>query len=60
VDAIRALQTSEDELARIGRRARERTLDEHTAANRAAELERLIGDAKGAAPARARRTVGVA
>jgi spore maturation protein CgeB len=60
VDAIRALQTSDDELARIGRGARERTLDEHTAANRAAELERLIGDAKGAAPARARGTVGVA
>jgi spore maturation protein CgeB len=60
VDAIRALQASDDELARIGRRARERTLDEHTAANRAAELERLIEDARGAAPARARPTVGVA
>ena len=49
-----------DELARIGRRARERTLEEHTAAHRAAELERLIEDARGPAPARPPRTVGAA
>ncbi len=60
VDAIRALQITPAELARIGRRARERTLEEHTAAHRAAELERLIEDAHGPAPALAPRSVGVA
>jgi len=47
-DAIAALETSDAQLARIRRRARERTLDEHTADHRAAELERLIRDAHGA------------
>jgi len=59
VGAIRALLTSDEELARLGRRARERTLDEHTAANRAAELERLIEEAHARTPARA-RSVGAA
>ncbi len=40
--AIEALQTRRDELARIARRGRERTLAEHTAARRAAELERFL------------------
>lgn len=41
-DALEALQTGRDELARIGRNARERTLAEHTAARRARELERYL------------------
>jgi spore maturation protein CgeB len=40
--AIGALETSDAELARIARRARQRTLDEHTADRRAAELESAI------------------
>jgi spore maturation protein CgeB len=46
-DAMAALETSDAELARIGRLARERTLAEHTADNRAAELEVLVQDAHG-------------
>jgi spore maturation protein CgeB len=49
-DAMAALETSDAELAQIRRRARERTLDEHTADNRAAELERLILDARSSSP----------
>lgn len=48
----------ETELARIGRRARERALDEHTARHRAVELERAIHEAlseKRAAPAASAR-----
>ena len=37
-DAMRALSLPQAELAAIARRARERTLDEHTAARRAAEM----------------------
>jgi spore maturation protein CgeB len=59
-DAVEALQACDAELARIGRRARERTLEQHTAANRAAELERLIEDAHGSAPVRTPRIVGAA
>jgi spore maturation protein CgeB len=40
--AIGALETSDAELARMASRARERTLDEHTADRRAAELESAI------------------
>jgi spore maturation protein CgeB len=36
--ALRAIELDRDVLARIGRRARERTLDEHTALHRAREL----------------------
>ena len=43
--AIRALETSDAELARLASRARQRTLDEHTADHRAAELESAIGNA---------------
>jgi Glycosyl transferases group 1 len=43
--AIRALDTSDADLARIASRARQRTLDEHTADRRAAELESAIQDA---------------
>jgi spore maturation protein CgeB len=40
--AVEALETPDAELRAIARRARERTLDEHTADRRAAELERLF------------------
>jgi spore maturation protein CgeB len=42
-EAMEALSLPEDELARIGRRARERTLACHTAAHRAREFEQLCG-----------------
>ena len=50
-DAMAALETPDAELARIGRQARERTLAEHTADNRAAELEALVQDARGGSAA---------
>jgi spore maturation protein CgeB len=40
--AIAALELADAELARIAARARERTLEEHTADRRAAELERAV------------------
>jgi spore maturation protein CgeB len=42
-DAVAALDLSEAERRAVGRRARERALDCHTAAIRAGELEQLIG-----------------
>jgi spore maturation protein CgeB len=42
-DAITALEIPDAELRRIAEAARERTLAEHTAARRAAELEQLLG-----------------
>jgi spore maturation protein CgeB len=50
-DAIGALEIPNAELGRIASRARERTLDEHTADRRAAELERAIGATASAIPA---------
>jgi spore maturation protein CgeB len=44
-DTISALALDVRELERIGRRARERTLDEHTAWHRALELERILESA---------------
>ncbi|WP_394824223.1 glycosyltransferase [Pendulispora albinea] len=41
-DAVRAIHTDPGHLARIAARARERTLDEHSAAVRARELVRLL------------------
>jgi spore maturation protein CgeB len=41
-EAIAALERPDDELRRIARRARERTLAEHTADRRAVELERIL------------------
>jgi spore maturation protein CgeB len=41
-DAIAALERSPEELAKIGRRARERTLQEHTADVRAREFENIL------------------
>lgn len=47
-DVLAALDLGPDELARIGRRARERVLAEHTAERRALELVRLVAEAAGA------------
>jgi spore maturation protein CgeB len=44
-DVLAALSLGPGELAQISLRARERALDEHTAAHRAAELETLLVDA---------------
>lgn len=41
-DVIAAMQLSPDELAQIARAGRERVLNSHTAAHRAAELERIF------------------
>ncbi|HKP75576.1 MAG TPA: glycosyltransferase [Longimicrobiaceae bacterium] len=41
-DAVAAISLPREELARIARRARERTLAEHTSERRAAELEALL------------------
>ena len=41
-DTIRAMEMTEPELAKIARAARERTLEEHTAARRARELAREL------------------
>ena len=48
-DTLDALSLSRAELARIARAARERTLDEHTAARRAAELEAVLESVSGGA-----------
>ena len=50
-DALAALDLPGAELRRIGAAARERVLDEHTSARRAAELESLFASARQAAPA---------
>jgi spore maturation protein CgeB len=42
-DVIGALDLGADEIRRVAMRARERVLDEHTSAHRAAEFERLLG-----------------
>ncbi|MES2522088.1 MAG: glycosyltransferase [Gemmatimonadota bacterium] len=41
-DALAALELTDEELHRIGRAARDRTLTEHTADNRALDLERAL------------------
>jgi spore maturation protein CgeB len=45
-DVIDAISTPRSELAAIGRMARERVLEEHTAARRAREMEALLESAK--------------
>ncbi|MGK9234073.1 glycosyltransferase [Inquilinus limosus] len=50
-DALAALALPDAELRRIGAAARERVLDEHTSARRAAELEALLAAARPAAAA---------
>ncbi|MCA1554927.1 MAG: glycosyltransferase, partial [Chloroflexi bacterium] len=44
-DVLNALSLSEAEVKRIARRARERTLSEHTADQRAEDFERMLSDA---------------
>lgn len=46
-EAIEALSLSREEIAKIARAARERTLAEHTAERRAAELVELLGAGEG-------------
>ena len=53
-DTISALQLSDAQLARLSRAARQRTLEEHTAARRAVELETALAAAS-TAPAQAAR-----
>lgn len=55
-DALAALDRDEAELRRIGRAARERTLDEHSSAHRAREMVAALETAR-AAPAPRRETV---
>jgi spore maturation protein CgeB len=55
-EAIAAYRRSPIELARIGRDARERVFDEHTADRRAVELERLLRSARHASAADSRAT----
>ena len=49
-DTLAALQLPEADLRRIGRQARDRALDEHTASHRARELEALLEEALSDAP----------
>jgi spore maturation protein CgeB len=49
-DALAALDLPEAELRRIAAAARERVLDEHTSARRAAEFEALLASARPATP----------
>jgi spore maturation protein CgeB len=50
-DAVMAVEADAGALATLARRARERTLDEHTADHRAAELERAVEAVGGVRPA---------
>lgn len=43
-EALGALALTREELARVARAARERSLDEHTASKRAAELEKILDE----------------
>jgi spore maturation protein CgeB len=56
-DAVAALDRSPEELLRIGRAARERTLAEHTAAIRAEQLEKILDSARAPAQQFAVETV---
>ena len=57
-DTLAALERSDSELSRIGRAARERTLEEHTSAQRADRLLQLLDEARMPAHARAPTTHG--
>jgi spore maturation protein CgeB len=50
-DVLDALKLPQAELQKIGRRARERVLDQHTADHRAAEMETILESARDRAPA---------
>jgi hypothetical protein len=58
--AIAALELSDAELARVAARAQERTLEEHTADRRAAELERAVAAAASAIPPAAQAGADIA
>ena len=45
-DVIAAMQLPPDEIARIAQAGRQRVLDSHTAAHRAAELEMILDSAR--------------
>jgi spore maturation protein CgeB len=49
-DTLNALDFSANELRRIGARARDRVLSQHTSDHRAREFERLLEEASGASP----------
>jgi spore maturation protein CgeB len=49
-DVILALEASDAELERVASRARQRTLEQHTAQRRAEELERAIEEAASGSP----------
>ena len=49
-DVIAALQLPEAEISRIAKAGRQRVLESHTAAHRAAELERIFSAARGMPP----------
>ncbi|SFQ07559.1 Spore maturation protein CgeB [Mesorhizobium sp. NFR06] len=49
-DVVAALELPDHEVNALGRRARERVLDEHTSAHRAAELDRILNGAATARP----------
>ena len=55
-DVILALEASDAELERVASRARQRTLEEHTAERRAEELERAIEEAASGSPPVPQRT----
>ena len=48
LDVIAGLSRSDEELARLARRTRERTLEEHTADERVKQLETICSEALGA------------
>ncbi|HEX6037854.1 glycosyltransferase, partial [Longimicrobium sp.] len=50
-DVVRAMRMTDGERDALARRARERTLDEHTSAHRAARLEQVLDAAFGAGEA---------
>jgi spore maturation protein CgeB len=56
-DAVAALEMDDAELRRIGRLARERTLAQHTSAIRAAQLERILEEARSSQRFEQRETV---
>jgi spore maturation protein CgeB len=58
--AIAALELSDAELARVAAQAQERTLEEHTADRRAAELERAVAAAASAIPPAAQAGADIA
>jgi spore maturation protein CgeB len=52
-DVLRFLRMKDDDRRALGARARERVLEEHTAAHRALEVERAVSEARASVPAAA-------